>query len=173
MSTPHIPPRSHRDPRAFERRRRQAAKLFANGHHQAAVARRLQVSREAVRKWYDAWRCQGVAGLRAKPKPGRPAELTPLKRQRVAAALLKGPTAFGYATEVWTLERISALIRSVAGVRYHPGHVWRVLRAMGWSCQKPEPRARERNEEAIQTWVRRTWPRIQKRGHHGTHTLGF
>lgn len=173
MQTFHSSPRSHPDPQARERRRRAAAKLFAKGRSQADVARHFAVSREAVRKWYDAWSREGVTGLHARPKPGRPVELTPLKQQRVAAALLKGPTAFGYTTEVWTLKRIGAVIKQVARVSYHPGHVWRVLGAMGWSCQKPETRARERNEAAIQTWVRRTWPRIKKGGGKITQPSAF
>ncbi len=164
MNHAHISPPSHRDAKALERRRRKAAKLFQKGVAQAEVARRFAVSREAVRKWYDAWARQGVAALRAKPKPGRPPELTPLKQKRVVSALLKGPRVFGYATEVWTLERVAQVIQRVARVRYHPGHVWRVLGALGWSCQKPETRVRERDEGAIKEWVRVKWPRIQKRG---------
>lgn len=173
MNHAHISPSSHRDAAALERRRRQAAKLFAKGRSQAEVARHFAVSREAARKWYDVWKRSGAVGLRARPKPGRPAELTPLKRRRVVRALLKGPAAFGYTTEVWTLSRISAVMGKVVSVRYHPGHVWRVLQALGWSCQKPETRARERDEAAIQTWVRRTWPRIKKRGFKSTPPWAF
>lgn len=164
MNHTHLPPSSHRDVKALERRRRKAAQFFQNGVSQAEVARRFQVSREAVRKWYDAWHKNGVPALSAKPKPGRPSALTALKRKRVVTALLKGPRAFGYTTEVWTLSRIAGLINTVARVRYHPGHVWRVLGSLGWSCQKPETRARERNERAIKSWVRTEWPRIQKKG---------
>lgn len=164
MNHTHISPSSHRDAKALERRRRKAAKLFQKGVSQAEVARCFQVSREAVRKWHDVWRKHGAPGLMAKPKPGRPSELTELKRQRVAHALLKGPHAFGYSTEVWTLSRIAKVIHSVARIRYHPGHVWRVLTSMGWSCQKPETRTRQRNEQAIKEWVRRDWPRIKKKG---------
>lgn len=169
MNHTHISPSSHRDVKVLERRRRKAAKLFQSGVSQAEVARRFQVSREAVRKWYDAWKKQGTRGLMAKPKPGRPTELTTLKRQRVVRALLRGPRAFGYTTEVWTLSRIAELINTVARVRYHPGHVWRVLTSLGWSCQKPETRARERNEQAIKEWVRTDWPRIKKRGSESVH----
>jgi len=164
MNHAYIPPSSRRDAAALERRRRKAAKLFGKGVSQAEVARRFSVSREAARKWYDAWKAKGALGLQARKRPGRPSELTELKKQRVARALIKGPRAFGYATEVWTLDRIATVIHRVARVRYHPGHVWRVLGIMGWSCKKPETQARERNEKAIQRWVRAEWPRIKKRG---------
>jgi len=57
---------------------------------------------------------------------------------------------------------VAELIEKHFGVRYHPGHVWHLLRGMGWSSQKPERRARERNEEAIRRWRQEDWPRIRK-----------
>jgi transposase len=77
--------------------------------------------------------------------------------------LLQGPRRHGYRTELWTLARVADLIAAKFGVRYHPSAVWHILRAMGWSCQKPERRARERDELAIQRWRQDDWPRIKKR----------
>lgn len=162
--TTHISPLSHRkrDPRA--ERRRRAAKLFKQGETQAEVARRCGVSREAAREWYDTWKQKGIKGLAASLKPGPEPKLTEKKKKKVEQALLEGPLAFGFTTDIWTLERIAAVIKKVAEVRYHHRHVWRVLRSFGWSCQKPDARARERNERAIKYWTKTTWPRIQKKG---------
>lgn len=171
----HAPQRSPIPPRnreTRERRRRRAARLFSQGKSQAEAARQCGVSREAARTWYHTWKQEGVKGLAAR-KPGPVPRLTDAKKEQVERALLRGPRAFGYTTDLWTLARISALIRQVAHVPYHPGHVWRVLLAMGWSCQKPEPRARERNERAISYWKRVSWPRIQKRGRNLAHGLAF
>lgn len=160
----HISPSSHLNTRGLEQRRRRAAKLFSRGKTQAEVARQFGVSREAAHKWHDTWKKNGLKGLTATQKTGRPPKLTEKKKRKVEAALLRGPSAFGYATEIWTLERIAGVIKKVADVKYDYRHVWRVLLSMGWSCQKPETRARERNEQAIKNWVRYAWPRIQKRG---------
>lgn len=160
----HISPSSHLSTRGLEERRRSAAKLFQKGYSQAEVARQYGVSREAARKWYDTWKKKGMKGLAALKKSGRPSKLTEAKKKRVKQALLKGPRSFGYHTDIWTLERITAVIKRVARVPYHPGHVWRILLSMGWSSQKPETRARERDEKAIKYWREVTWPRIQKRG---------
>jgi transposase len=65
-------------------------------------------------------------------------------------------------SELWTLERIAQVITKVSGVRYHPGHVWRIVRRLGWSLQKPTTRARERDEVEIARWKRRTWARLKK-----------
>lgn len=156
-------PSSHRDRTARERRRLKAAKLFTKGQSQSDIAKTLKVSREAVRKWHDAWKQSGVQGLQSAGKPGPKSRLTPDKLKRVERALLKGPTAYGFATQLWTLDRIAAVIQRVANVSHHPGHVWHVLKAMNWSCQKPETRAAERNEAAIRYWRKTAWPRIKKK----------
>lgn len=77
--------------------------------------------------------------------------------------LLEGPLAAGFPTDLWTLTRVAQVIERHFGVKYHPGHVWRILRDLGWSPQKPERRARERDEEAIERWRKEDWPRIRKK----------
>ena len=75
---------------------------------------------------------------------------------------MEGPQAQGYSTDLWTLPRVARVVEHVSGVHYHPGHVWRVLRGLGWSLQRPTLRARERDEEAIARWKRQDWPRAKK-----------
>jgi transposase len=147
----------------LEKRRLRAARLFAKGRSRAQVARALGVSWAAVDTWYRAWREEGEAGLKGAGRAGRKPKLTPVQLGRVEQALLQGPLAHGYATLLWTLPRIAALIAKLTGVRYHPGHVWRILQAMGWSVQRPEHRAKERNEAVIDRWQKRRWPQ-RKRG---------
>ncbi len=77
--------------------------------------------------------------------------------------LLRGAVRCGYPTDLWTTRRVAELIRKRVGVDYHPNHLWRLLQALGWSCQKPATRARERNEVAIAHWKRYRWPHIKKR----------
>ena len=77
--------------------------------------------------------------------------------------LLKGARAQGYHTELWTLPRVADLIQKHFGVIYESSSVWHVLNRMGWSCQKPERRARERDEDKIAQWRSKDWPRIKKR----------
>lgn len=76
--------------------------------------------------------------------------------------LLRGPEAYGWKTQVWTTKRIAQLIRQRYGIRYHPDHIGRVLHQLGWTVQKPERRAVERNEAAIQRWTDTAWERVKK-----------
>lgn len=163
MKYTHTLPSSHRDRTALERRRLQAAKLFTKGRTQAEVARQLKVTREAARKWHQAWLQSGPEALKSAGQPGPKPRLTPEKLKQVERALLLGPTAFGFATQIWTLARIAQVIQRVARVKYHPGHVWYVLKNLNWTCQKPATKARERDEAAIQRWIKTTWPRLKKK----------
>jgi transposase len=137
--------------------------LFEKGYASAEVARRLGVARQVGHRWKQAWAAGGKTALASKGKAGRKSRMDALASQRVVEALLNGPQCQGSKTELWTLPRVRALIHKVTGVRYHAGHVWRVLGALGFSCQRPERRALERDEKAIRTWKRRTWPTLKKR----------
>jgi transposase len=101
--------------------------------------------------------------MKAKPHPGGASRLTAGQRKRLIRMLAQGPRKHGYRTELWTLARVAELIAVTFGVGYHPSAVWHILRAMDWTCQKPEHRARERDEQAIAIWREEQWPRIKKR----------
>lgn len=145
----------------------QACLRFAKGERIDDIAAALHVSYEAVRVWRRKWEQGGVQAACAQSPPGPKPRLSPEQLDQLAEALLQGPVPFGYQTQLWTLERIAALIKQRFGVSYHPSHVFRVLQAMGWSCQKPTRQAKERNEEAIARWLAEDWPRLKK-GHKPT-----
>jgi transposase len=150
---------------ALEARRLQAAELFAQGRSQAEVAHQLGVSRQSAHVWHAAWQRGGVDALRSRGPTGPEPKLSADQLARVEQALLAGAMANGFDTDLWTLERVAVVIAQLTGVRYHPGHVWVILRRrLGWSLQRPERRASERDEEAIARWVAHEWPRIKK-GH--------
>src|SRR6516165_2976011 len=148
-----------RDFHALERRRQHAARLFASGQKtQGAIARLLDVSRQSVMRWYRAWRAGGPARLKAAGRAGRKPRLAPPQVAAVEAALRRGPVAAGFRTTLWTLPRGAVVIERLTGIRYHPGHVWRILGRLNWTLQRPAKRAKERNNAAIQHWVDVRWP---------------
>lgn len=149
-------------PQQLEKRRRQAIQLLKKGKTMSAAARYLSASKSSVSRWYHAHKTHGIKALRPKPTPGRPCRLSESQKRRLGAWLLKGPLELGYSTDLWTLKRIANFIKKKFGVSYHPNHLWRLLGDMGWSCQKPERRALQRNEEDIAHWKRYRWPRIKK-----------
>lgn len=146
----------------LEKRRRLAIQMLKAGKPAATVARAVSASRSSVQRWRESYERDGAAGLSSKPIPGRPPGLTPKQKARLEQLLLKGAVKAGYATELWTLDRIGQIIWKQFHRRYHPGHVWRLLREMGWSSQKPERRPIQRDEAAIRHWRRYRWPWIKK-----------
>jgi transposase len=150
-----------RDFVGLEQRRLEAARMFAHGASQAEVARTFGVSAQAASVWYRRWRQGGAPALRGAGRAGRRPRLSQAELDSVAQALGKGPQAFGFDTELWTLARIAAVIEQLTGVRFHPGHVWRLLRRLDWSPQRPARRARERDEAEIARWRAEEWPRIK------------
>lgn len=156
-------PSRHRDRAALERRRLKAAKLFLKGVPQADIARRLAVTPAAVSQWYHLWEENHRAGLVSKGRTGPKPKLAETTLARIGRLLFQGPKKHGYETDLWTLERVKTVIRKKTGLSFGTTHIWRILTIqLGWSAQKPETRAQERNERAIRHWKRSIWPRIKR-----------
>jgi transposase len=143
-------------------RRLIAARLLKEGKGIRETARLVGASPSAVWEWKRRLEEGGEEALKARPRPKRKRRLTEEQQQRLRDLLVQGPRAAGFPTELWTLKRVAQVIEREFGIRYHPAHVWRILRAMGFSYQKPERRARERDEEAIRRWRETTWETIKK-----------
>ena len=150
-------------PSVVESRRLQAIDLLRSGFRPVDVARRLGVDRRSVRRWKRAYRLRGKAGLRARPNTGRPSSLDARQRRRLERVLLKGARAIGFDTDLWTCPRIAVMIRRTFNIGYHVDHISRLMRSLGWTPQRPERRATERDEEGIQGWRRLDWPRVKKK----------
>jgi transposase len=146
-------------------RRERAAELFAQGRTQAQVARQLDVSRQSASRWHAGWQASGATALRSRGPTGRPPKIPDSALEGIEQALLEGALAHGFPTDVWTLDRIAVVIQGLTGAALSNPSVWRLLRnRLGWSVQRPQRQAKERDEEAIQHWVAHEWPRIKK-GH--------
>lgn len=151
-----------RDFGALEARRLRAASLLKQRESQAEVARALGVHRQTVYRWATRLRTAGRSALKQAGRAGRKPRLNAAELRRIEHGLQRGPEALGYQTGLWTAPRVAELIERTCGVNYHPGHVWRILRRMGWSCQRPVGRAKERDEAAIRRWKKQRWPVLKK-----------
>jgi transposase len=145
-----------------EGRRFRALELKEQGWKQTHIAQALGVSEGAVSQWMKRAREKGVEGLRHKPPPGAPLRLSEDERARLPELLAQGPEAHGFRGDVWTCERVAIVIRTEFGVSYHPAHVSRLLKALRQSLQKPQRRAKQRDEEAIDNWKDKKWPSLKK-----------
>ena len=145
-----------------EGRRLRAYELKQQGWKQKEIADALGVTEGAVSQWMKRAREEGVEGLRHKPPPGATPRLSEQERTKVPELLAQGAEAYGFRGNVWTCERVAIVIRKEFGVSYHPAHVSRLLKALRQSLQKPQRRANQRDEEAIERWKEKRWPSLKK-----------
>lgn len=130
----------------LEVRREAAARMFSAGTRQAEIARTLRVSRQSVSRWYKSWIHGGEEALKSAKRAGRKPRLGGSELKAIASALRSGPRASGYDVDSWTVARVAEVTERVTGVRYHRGHMWRILRyRIRWS--------RRRTENGVVAWI--------------------
>jgi transposase len=155
-------PRPKGSAELIEARRRQALRLLEEGYSLNEVGRMIGSAPSSVMRWRDALHSGGEEALKVRFSPGRPPALTAAQRKQVVKLLLKGAMANDFSTELWTTGRVAILIHKHCRVQFHRSHVARLLHELGFSCQKPERRALERDEEKIEEWKRKRWPQVKK-----------
>ena len=147
----------------MEERRKEGGRLLRAGKlTKAGIARQLGVSRATVGAWAKVIEADGLQGLRRRKSSGRASKLTAEHKKRLKRLLDRGALASGYLTDRWTLLRVCELIKKEFGISYHPNSIKRVLDKLGYSVQKPLPRAAEQDEKLVKAWLAKDWPRIKK-----------
>jgi|TARA_B100001971_G_C18163277_1_gene522691 transposase len=145
-----------------EARRIRGWELSQKGWSQKHISEALGVTKGAVSQWIKRAKEGGVEALKATKATGAPRRLTPDQRAQIPGLLSRGAQSFGFRGDVWTCGRIATVIEQTFGVSYHPSHVSRILRDIGYSLQKPVRRATQRDEDAIVKWKDDKWPEIKK-----------
>jgi transposase len=158
MRTSSKPPQDWR-----EARRIRALELKQQGWKQRDIAAAFGVTEGAVSQWLKRAAAGGVEALRRGDGRGAKPKLQSEQWKRLIECLEQGAKAFGFADEVWTQPRVAWLIEREFGVKYHPSHVGRLLKQLGWSRQQPLIRASQRDEAAISRWSSETWPQLEKK----------
>lgn len=142
------------------KRRKRALELLESGKRVKEVAKIIGVTERSIRYWQKEAHEPKVK--RTTRPPGHPSHLSGEQLQQLEQELLRGAFAQGYAEDYWTLDRIARLIWDQFQVRYHPVSVWYIMQRIGWSNQRPQRQALQRDDEAIRRWKKYTWPRIKK-----------
>jgi transposase len=155
--------RSTGSPEVLEYRRQLAVQRVAEGYSSQEVADFLGIDPRSVRRWVAAFRHQGASGLAARPVPGRPPKLTATQEKIVLRWLGDDPQEHGFATQLWTAQRLAQVIEQEWGIDFNPHYLCCWLRQRGCAPLKPGRVPRERDDTAIARWLERDWPRIKKR----------
>jgi transposase len=152
-----------REPKSWkEERRKRAWVLYQAGWPQKQITEALGVTKGAVSQWIKAGKEGGEAALKSRKSTGAPPLLSSEERQRIPVLLERGAESFGFRGNLWTCPRVAKVIESEFGVKYHPAHVSRILKKLGWTPQKPIRRAKQRKEAEIQRWKAERWPELKK-----------
>lgn len=146
----------------LEIRRRIGGRLLLQGRKLREVADACDVDISSVKRWKERVRQGGLEALAAVPPPVREAKLDASQQAKLVEILLAGPANAGYVNDLWTCGRVSEVIEKRFGIRYHLAHVWKILRRLGFSCQKPEQKAREQDEDEVCRWRRYQWPALKR-----------
>jgi transposase len=156
-----------------EWRRLRALHLKQHGWSQRDIAAALGVAEETVSRWVARARHGGPEALLARPSPGHPPKLSDEQKRLIPDFLWHGPEAYGFRGEVWTCGRVAQVIEEEFGIRYHKGHVSRLLKELRWTPQVPITRAIQRDEEAIERWRAEVWPELRERARRERRVLVF
>src|SRR5829696_6031524 len=96
----------------------------------------------SIRSRLLGWRCEAVAAASSRQIRSR-------ARSRWTAGVRPLPRPPRTSSQ-WTLDRVAQVVQRVTGVRLARASTWWLLVGrLGWSLQRPERQARERDEEAI------------------------
>jgi transposase len=160
MATSEWSPRLTR--KQMEERRLKADELFEQGYNQNQVSIKLGVNRSSTCRWEKQKEEKGIEGLKARKSPGHPTKLNNVQKEELRTILINGALKCGYETDLWTLPRISDIIKKKFGIIYHPASLSRTLRLMNFSCQKPSRIASKRNNVDRQNWIEEIWEEDKK-----------
>ncbi len=136
--------------------------LSLDGHSTGDIARQLKIHRSTVPTWIEHWNEQGDEGLWEGHRPGRPRRLDAQQREKLSDILDSGPVAYGLETGIWTSPLVAQVIREEFAQDYHPGHVRKLLKQLGYSVQRPTTRLVQADLSQKRKWVRYTYPTLKK-----------
>jgi transposase len=140
-----------------------AIALSIEGHTTSQIAQSLKIHRSSVPLWIEQWNQQRETGLLEGHRAGRPAGLNDRQQEQLQDILDSGPVAYGMETGIWTSPVVRRVIAQEFAVDYHPGHVRKLLKRLGYSVQRPTTRLVQADPAEKSRWIRYTYPRLKKK----------
>lgn len=139
-----------------------AAEMLEKGMKPSEIAKKLRISTKSAYSWRRQLRAGGTEALLSKGPGGARCQLTDEQVGWLRADLDAGPAAFGWVDDQrWTAARVNDLVFERYKVRYTDRGIAYLLRRIGYTPQVPVRHAAQRDEAAVDTWVRQVWPQVK------------
>ena len=143
--------------------RRLVVNLLDSGQTQEEVAELVELSPSAVSRIWKRFNESGADGLASRRSPGAPSKLTTEPKAMILELLAAGPLAYGFEGNLWTRGRVQIVIQETVGVTYCESHVGVILKAVGFSRQKPRRQDSRQQPEKVRQWCQETLPELKKK----------
>ena len=129
-----------------------------DGASRTAAARAAGMDRQTLRDWVHRYNGEGVAGLRDRPRSGRPAQLSEAQMAELARLVEAGPDPAVHGVVRWRCVDLQGEIRTRFGVEISERHVGRLLQRLKFTRLSVRPR-HPQADEAVQREFKKTSPR--------------
>ena len=143
--------------------RSKACSAFESGSTQSQIAKMFGVNRTTVFRWVKRYdKKKANSGLVRKPGSGRPLEIPSDSNKIIAKTLTKPASKFGFETDFWTCRRVNQVLKRDLKIKTSKTTVWRFLKRINLSYQKPERVYLQASKKARTDWIKYTIPEIIK-----------
>jgi len=154
-----------------EWKRSQGFEMIRKGMKRSVISEKLGVNRKTVYNW--SVKLEKTGDWHDIKQKGAQSKLNSDQKKKLKEILDSGPRKYGYSTDLWTLKRIADVILKEFGISYNTTHVWRVLRALGYSAQIPLATAMEKNDNYVKEWLEKEYPGYMKEAREHNATVLF
>jgi transposase len=136
-----------------EERRLRVLELYRKQWPQKQIAEALGITEgyvsQLVKRIREACETDPTQVLQARLRPGRKPRLSEEQKRAMTSLVDQGARSYGLPGDAWTLHTLCEVIKKELGVVVCKSWLSQILRSRGYSCQKPETHARERNDRAV------------------------
>jgi len=137
--------------------------LSIEGYTAPEIAQLLKVSKGTVQPWIKNWNEHKEEGLLEGFRSGRNPKISVEKKEKLYDLIESGPVSYGFNSGVWTSSMVTNVISDEFNISYHPGHVRKLLKKMGFSVQRPTLELINKDPAEGKKWVRYRYPSLKKK----------
>jgi transposase len=149
--------------KAQEQIRVTSVQRVLNGESPEAVVKSIGYQRVMIYRWLAAYRSGGMEALKVHKSRGRPPIMTGKQMMKLYRIIVdETPEQYKFPFALWTVEIIREVLNRKFGVTMSGVSVWRTLRSLGLTPQRPKHAAYQQNAEAVEQFLKNEYPAIKK-----------